>query len=288
MKEPSIKYYTDSVSGQDVRLGYREWGVEKNDRSTLICLHGITHNSRVFDFLGSELSDNYRVICPDSCGRGLSDWLNEKLAYNFETYVKHSLALTAELGLKQCDWLGTSQGGITAIILASLKNSPVRKLVLNDIGPLIPRSTMHLSKLAGEFMPEKFFDFEQVLNFFRPIATEYGVSDSGMHQTLAESLVVKQNDGSYLLDYDPGIFAYTVELPRYNEMDLEFWEYWEKVTCPVLILHGARSVALSKATLDRMAETHFDMKVIDIPKTGHAPHLMSSEQVGYIRDFLAS
>ena len=121
------------------RMHYLEWGDPANPR-VLVCVHGLTRNARDFDDLARALAGHYRVICPDVAGRGKSDWLAVKADYQFPTYVADMFTLLARLDVETVDWVGTSMGGLIGMLIASLPGNPIRKLVLNDVGPLIPPS----------------------------------------------------------------------------------------------------------------------------------------------------
>ena len=118
------------------RMAYTEWGDPANPR-VLICVHGLTRNGRDFDFLAAAMAANYRVICPDVVGRGMSDWLINPAGYAVPGYVADMVTLIARLDVEAVDWVGTSMGGLIGMALASLENSPIRRLLLNDVGPVI-------------------------------------------------------------------------------------------------------------------------------------------------------
>src|SRR3954462_12896793 len=122
-------------------MRYVEWGDPANAR-VLVCVHGLTRNGRDFDYIAQSLSDAYRVVCPDIVGRGRSDWLRDPGDYNYPVYLGDLTTLLAKIGVETVDWLGTSMGGILGMILASLPGSPVRKLVVNDVGCFIPKAAI--------------------------------------------------------------------------------------------------------------------------------------------------
>ena len=125
----------------DPHLRYTEWGDPANPR-VLICAHGLTRNGRDFDYVASRLADAYRVVCPDVVGRGRSDWLRDPADYHYSVYCGDMATLIAKLGAETVDWLGTSMGGIIGMILASVPGSPLRKLIMNDVGCLIPKAAI--------------------------------------------------------------------------------------------------------------------------------------------------
>ncbi len=274
------------VANETLNMVYKEYQSAKSDADTLICAHGITHNSRVFDFLATRMSDFYKVICPDFIGRGGSDWLTNKLLYHYQTYVPHGLQLVSEVSSRKVDWIGTSMGGIIGILIASLDDNPINKLVLNDIGPIIPRATMNLANTVGNMRPLVFNTMEEVVKFFTPYIVEFGIESDEILACFSQSLVKKNNKNELIFDYDPDIFAYTRDLPHFNNMEIGFWEYWEKVKCPVLLLHGENSQTLTNDIINKMQRTHNNITLVNIPETGHAPHLMSDPYVNVIQEFL--
>ena len=144
-----------------LNLAYCEWEGPPG-APTVLCVHGLTRNSRDFDFLAAALSERFRVICPDMPGRGRSDWLDDGAAYGFPTYLAVLSALYARLDVTALDWVGTSMGGLIGMLFACLPQSPVRRLVLNDVGPVVaggrarthrphcrPRPGLHQSPRVG-------------------------------------------------------------------------------------------------------------------------------------------
>ena len=123
------------------RIAYTEWGDADNPR-VLICAHGLSRNGRDFDALAEAMSRDYRVLCPDFVGRGKSDWLQNKAGYGYPQYLSDMSVLIARTGAEQVDWVGTSMGGITGMFIAAQPKSPIRKMVINDVGPHIPMAAL--------------------------------------------------------------------------------------------------------------------------------------------------
>ena len=118
------------------RMAYWEWGDPAN-RDVLVCVHGLSRQGRDFDVLAQALVDRYRVVCPDVVGRGESDRLADPAGYQIPTYVADMVTLVARLDVEQVDWVGTSMGGLIGMALGGLPNTPIRKMVLNEVGPHI-------------------------------------------------------------------------------------------------------------------------------------------------------
>lgn len=280
--------YIDVTAGSEfLKMHYLQYEVENiSNKNDLICAHGISHNCRVFEYLAKEFVSKYRVTTPDFVGRGKSDWLEQKLLYHYQTYVPHSLELLDQLKINSADWLGTSMGGIIGILIASIENSPIKRLVLNDIGPVISKLTMKLAQVVGNQRPVTFNTKEEVYDYFRPFKEAYGAHSDQIFFDICDSLVIKNADGVLVSNYDPDIFAYTRDLPYFNDMEIGFWEYWQDVTCPVLLIHGENSIALTDDIISRMKETHNNIELVKIKNCGHAPHLMSQDHLLPIKEFL--
>jgi len=127
------------------RVHYYEWGDPQNPR-VVLCVHGLTRNGRDFDLLAGNLSDRFRVICPDVIGRGNSGWLSNKEHYGYPQYCADMAALIARSGAQSVDWVGTSMGGIIGMLMASHAGTPVRRLVINDVGAFIPKAALERIK----------------------------------------------------------------------------------------------------------------------------------------------
>src|ERR671918_2843433 len=120
------------------RMAYREWGDPRN-REVLVCVHGLTRSARDFDEIARALCAQFRVVCPDVAGRGDSDRLADPKLYTWPQYVADMVTLIARLDAESVNWLGTSLGGLVGMALAAQAGTPVKKLVLNDAGPLVSK-----------------------------------------------------------------------------------------------------------------------------------------------------
>ncbi|MCX8018388.1 MAG: alpha/beta hydrolase, partial [Rhodocyclaceae bacterium] len=143
------------------RMAYVEWGEPANPR-VLVCVHGLTRSGRDFDALAQALADEYRIVCPDVVGRGASDWLADARLYATPQYAQDMAALIARLDVEQVDWLGTSMGGIIGMMLAAQANSPIRRLILNDVGPLISATALARIGAYLAAAPKRFADLAEV------------------------------------------------------------------------------------------------------------------------------
>jgi pimeloyl-ACP methyl ester carboxylesterase len=265
------------------RIAFVEWGDPDNDR-VLICAHGLTRNGRDFDFLAGALLRDYRVVCPDIVGRGYSGWIDVKEDYSYPTYCTDLAALMARLDVQQVDWIGTSMGGLIGLLLAAQANTPIRRLVLNDIGPFVPKSA--LARMAVYVGTDPRFDaLADVASYLREIHAGFGALTAEQWNHLARHSARKTEDGSYALHYDPGI---AVPFTSGPQVDVNLWSVWDKVQGPVLVLRGGDSDLLLAETTAEMQKRRPQAEVVEFPGVGHAPALMSDDQIGIVHDWLLS
>jgi len=264
------------------RVAYLEWGDPRN-RDVLICLHGLTRSARDFDFLARALCDHYRIICPDLPGRGDSDRLADPMLYVVPQYAADMVTLIARLDVESVDWVGTSLGAVIGMGLAAQTGNPVRKLVLNDAGPVIARASLErIAAYVG--LTPTFPTLEKAEEYVRAISAPFGAHSAAEWRFLTETWVRKADDGSYRPHYDPRIAeAFRATMPA---GDLEFWQSYDAVRCPTLVLRGAQSDLLSRQTVAEMARRGPKAKVIEIADVGHAPTLLHADQIAMVRDFL--
>ncbi|MEM0976084.1 MAG: alpha/beta hydrolase [Pseudomonadota bacterium] len=269
------------------RINYLEWGVPKGNRQrkdTLICVHGVSRNARDFDYLAESLCDRYRIICPDVVGRGDSDHLVGSDGYTYFQYNADMNALLARLNIAGVDWVGTSMGGIIGMVLAAAHQSPIRRLVLNDIGPFIEREA--LVKI-GEYIGRsgEFETAEDAEKYLREIYSDFGpMTDEDWAQKVRYS-TYRTATGRYRMKMDKGVGeAFRDQISMF---DVDMWDVWERITCPVLILRGAESTFFTRETAQKMLTCGPEATLVELEGSGHAPTLRSKEQVDVIADWLA-
>lgn len=262
------------------RVAYTQWG--RDDAPAVLCVHGLTRNGRDFDPLALALADRRRVACPDVVGRGKSGWLANPALYGYPQYCADMAALIARIGGDQVDWVGTSMGGLIGMTLAAQPNSPIRRLVINDVGPLI--SKVGLQRIADYVGKDPVFeDVAAVEAYLRFTLMGFGRLTDGQWRHLAEHSARQRPDGLLGLAYDPGIaHAFTAQPMQ----DVDLWALWDRVTCPVLVLRGADSDLLTAETAEEMTRRGPGARIVEFPHTGHAPALMSEEQIAVVRSFL--
>ncbi len=263
------------------RIAYTDWG-DLNNPNVLICVHGLTRNGRDFDVLAAAMQDRYRVICPDVVGRGESQWLSHAGDYSYPQYVADMNALISRLNVETVHWVGTSMGGLIGMMLAGQPNTPIRRLVLNDVGPFIPKASLErLAQYVGRAPTmENLDDVEQYL---RVVMAPFGKLTDAQWRHMAQHSAKQLPNGNFGLHYDPAIadvFKGTVM------QDVNLWAFWQGVTCPVMVIRGADSDLLLRETVEQMKSGRDNMSSIEISNTGHAPALMDEMQVSVVRDFL--
>ncbi len=260
-------------------MRYTEWGDARNPR-VLICAHGLTRNGRDFDYLAERLCDAYRVVCPDVVGRGRSDWLRDPKDYTYAVYMNDMAVLLGSLHAETVDWLGTSMGGIIGMLLAATSGSPLRKLVLNDVGSVIPKAALErIGQYVGKEPPMDSLEaFENAMRAFSP----FGELTDEQWRHLTVHVVKQDPDGRWRPRYDPGI---AVNFDPAMGADVDLRPYWNAVHGPVLVIRGAESDLLLAETLEEMRQRPHTETLV-VPRTGHPPMLMNDAQVLAVRRFL--
>jgi pimeloyl-ACP methyl ester carboxylesterase len=308
---PRLRHFPSLDSSGFHRVAYTEWGAAQNPH-VVVCVHGLTRNSRDFDDLAAGLASDCRVVCMDVVGRGRSDWLPDKSDYGFALYQSDAAALLAHVAARsggvlaglagwlqrlgrprRIDWVGTSMGGLIGMMLAAKAGSPIGRLVLNDVGPLVPWSGLVRLKNAHAGLNARFRDLDEAERHLRAACAAFGPLSDRKWRHVTRHSVRRNDDGTYGLAYDPGIVS---ALRRGNHGDIEFggdflqgvdlWPVWDGIRCPTLVVRGAESELLFAATARQMAERGPRARVVEFPGIGHAPWLMTDDQIGVVRDFL--
>ncbi len=272
-----------SSAGGLHRMAYLEWG-DPRAANTLICVHGLTRCARDFDRLAAEMvRAGYRVVCPDVAGRGDSDWLKNAAEYAVPTYANDMVALIARLDVESVQWVGTSLGGLIGMTLAAIPDSPVKKLVLNDIGPVLPAAALdRIGSYIGKWPPLPNMDAAEA--YVRSVSAPFGKHTDAEWRFLTEHVVRENPDGTLRMHYDPAIAVpFNAELPH---KDVELWKSYDVIRCPTLVLRGEQSDLLTRDTARQMALRGPRAKVVEIPDVGHAPTLVHGDQIAVVRKFL--
>ena len=268
------------------QVAYTEWGDPQNPE-VVVCVHGLSRNGRDFDHLARALAGRYRVVCPDMPGRGASDWLQNKADYAIPTYVADMVTLIARLNVDSVHWVGTSMGGVIGMELAAQARSPVRSLVLNDVGPFISGSTLaSLRDYLGK--APRFASVDAAEAYTRKVCGDaFGPLSDAHWRHLTEHAIRQTADGDWEMCYDPGI-AEAFKLPFLSFFHVDLWSTYDAVRCPTLVLRGAESDVLAQDTYAEMARRGPRAKLVEVPGVGHAPMLLNDAEIAVVRDFLAT
>jgi pimeloyl-ACP methyl ester carboxylesterase len=288
MSQPRLKSVQCSSPAGLHRMAYKEWGDPANDR-VLVCVHGVTRVADDFDALAQALSDRYRVVCPDVVGRGRSDRLRDPAYYVVPQYVNDMVTLVARVtaGDEGVHWFGTSMGGLIGMILAALPGSPVRRLVLNDIGPTLdPVALARIGDYIGQDI--RFPSFDAGAAFVRDVSDAFGPHSDDQWHKLARDVLVQAPDGQWVRHYDLALAApfaaLTAERAAADEAAL--WAAYDAISCPTLLVRGERSDLLSRATAAAMTARGPHPQLVEIAGVGHAPTFLQPEQIAIARAFL--
>jgi pimeloyl-ACP methyl ester carboxylesterase len=281
--EPRLREVLCADSRGLHHMRYTEWGDPKNPK-VLVCVHGLTRNGRDFDALASALSSHYRVVCPDVVGRGRSDWLKDSSGYGFPQYVADMMVLLARLDVGEVHWVGTSMGGLIGMVIASQENSPISRLLLNDVGPVITAESL---QRIGEYVGKApaFASYEEAERYIRLVSAPFGDLSDAQWRQLTESSIRQGEDSKWSMVYDPAISepfrqAYLVH------QSVDLWPIYDGIRCPTLVTRGAQSDLLTADTHAEMGERGPKAKLVEIPGVGHAPMFLDEAQIAVARDFL--
>lgn len=256
------------------------WG-RRDARRAVLCVHGYSGNARDFDDLAQGLEHAARVVCIDVAGRGRSAWLSP-LEYHFGQFLADIRALLSHLGIDEVDFVGTSMGGLLGMLLASQASSPIRRLVINDVGAFVPSEALEYigRNLAA---PELFGTLAEVEAHLRHTHREWGPIDDAQWRRLARH-GARRVAGGYALHYDPQIARIVRPIPY--TPGLYFWDAWYRVRCPVMLLRGERSRVFPADVARAMVDIRPGTRLEEIAGVGHVPALMDDGQIALVRDFL--
>jgi len=269
-----------TCAGREIH--FTEWGAS-GQRGTVIAWHGLARTGRDMDEVAARLAPRYRVICPDTIGRGLSQWSpRPEVEYCLEFYGRLAVSLADQLGLVAFHWLGTSMGGAIGIHLAAgaLKGR-IRRLILNDIGPKLGESAVQrIRSYAGN--PAQFDRVSELEQYFRTIYKPYGWLSDEQWRRLAETSARRTADGKVTPHYDPRM---VLQFERHPD-DYDQWEEWDSIDVPTLCLRGETSDLLLADVAEEMRKRGPRAVVVTIPGCGHAPALNVPDQLALVERFL--
>ena len=266
-------------------MAYREWGDPHNPK-VLVCVHGLTRVSNDFDALARSLCDSYRVICPDVVGRGRSDWLKDGRYYTVPQYMADMVTLLARANAETVDWFGTSMGGLIGMGLASLPDTPVRKLLLNDVGPVLnPEAIARIGDYLGR--PVRFATFDEAMQYIVAISITFGPHSEEEWRKLAEDVLRQDKDGQWILHYDAGLSVpFKSVTPETAQRDAAVLQAtYDAIRCETLVVRGAESDLLSREVAQGMTQRGPKARLVELPGVGHAPTFVHEDQIAIAREF---
>ena len=265
------------------KIFYRDYG-KPTGRNTLVCVHGLTRNSSDFHFLAKALMETRHIVAPDVVGRGKSDRFKDPKFYDIPQYLSDMNTLMQQVNEPSYDWLGTSMGGLMGMILASLPNNRIRRLSLDDVGPVLSGEALTRIRTYAS-IPLEFPDLTVAEQTLKMIYASFGPMNSEQWKYMVDHSLRLQENGTYTLDYDHNAIAAAQDTDDIDQ-DVTFWEYWDQIKCAVLVVHVRYSDILSEDTLDQMRSRGPKFDYVMIEDTGHAPSLMPDDQVAVIKNWL--
>jgi pimeloyl-ACP methyl ester carboxylesterase len=282
-------------------MAYWEWNATGNPRHphVVVCAHGLSRQGRDFDVLARALAPYMRVVCPDVVGRGRSDWLQDPEGYAVPLYAADMLALLAQLHAQSpvgtLDWVGTSMGGLIGMALCGQPGLPlplpVRRLVLNDVGPVIQwQALQRIGQYLGR--PVRFGTMEQAAEALRLLSLSFGPHSPDEWLALSRPMVVPADaadpSAGLMLHYDPAIAVPFRSMTQESAVQFEavLWALYDHIRAETLLLRGADSDLLAAATAQVMTGRGPQARLVEFAGVGHAPTLVAASQVQAVTDFL--
>ncbi|MBD8563369.1 alpha/beta hydrolase [Oxalobacteraceae sp. CFBP 8763] len=290
MSEPRFKSVQCMSPAGLHRVAYKEWGAADNPK-VLVCVHGVTRVGDDFDHLAQALCDTWRVVCPDIVGRGRSDRLRDPAGYHVSQYVADMVTLiarvTAGSDSEDVAWFGTSMGGLIGMTLAAMEDSPILRLVINDIGPALGGEAL---QRIGEYIGQdvRFPSFAAGADYIKAVSSTFGPHADAEWHKLASDVLRQDADGQWRRHYDLNLAqpfrSMTVE--RAAEDEAALWAAWDAIRCPTLLVRGEESDLLSRATAQQMTTRGPRARLVELPGVGHAPTFVHADQIALARTFL--
>jgi len=290
-----MEYTRHSISLPDPQgkgsheIVFYDWG-STDSTNIVFCVHGLTRNAHDFDLLAPALAQRgYRVFALSMAGRGESAQLTDALGYNYATYVTDCIAIMKNFHIRSVDWVGTSMGGIIGMMMASLHPGTIRKLVLNDVGTFLSKEALgRIYKYVAD-LPTSFANRAAAEAYVRINFAPWGITDEAHWQHLIASSIAENTDGTWRYLCDPRIVE-PLKLVSQNFTqvdDVNLADIWDKIKIPTYIIRGETSDILQSETVSAMRRTNTRAESVVIPAVGHAPALMSPEQISLVTNWLS-
>lgn len=279
-------------------MAFWQWG-DAAAAHVVVCVHGLSRQGRDFDVLAQALvqraSGALRVVCPDVAGRGRSDWLKDPMAYQLPNYAGDMLAMLAQLNQQSpvtaLDWVGTSMGGLIGMAIAGSAGlplpAPVRRLVLNDVGPAIQwQALARIGTYLGN--TGRFESVQQAADAMWAISTSFGPHTPQQWLALSLPMVRQLPEGGYTLHYDPAIAVpfRTITEESAAQGEAALWQLYDNIKAQTLLTRGAQSDLLSLPTALAMTERGARPRLVEFAGVGHAPTFVNDDQVEVVTSFL--
>ncbi|WP_114689639.1 alpha/beta fold hydrolase [Polynucleobacter necessarius] len=278
--------YVECSSGEErYRMAYHV--SERPSNKVLLCVHGLTRRGSDFKMLAQAMCKAYYVVCPDIVGRGDSDRLSNPMMYAVPQYVSDLAALVKKLGMSQVDWFATSMGGLIGMVYAAMPNSPIRRMLINDVGPRIePEAIKRLGSYVGQ--PFAFANRADALDRLNEICASFGEHTPQEWESYNGPMLV-QKDGKWIMHYNPDI---SVPFASVNPImakagEMAMWHAFKQIHISMLIVRGGNSDLLSAATVAKMCKVNPYARSIEIPNVGHAPAFAKPEQIALAKEFFS-
>ena len=284
--------HAQGQGGEVRRMAYWVWQDPAcaNPERAVVCVHGLTRQGRDFDVLARALAPHVTVICPDVAGRGGSGWLADPMNYHVGTYAQDMVAMLASVGAAQVAWVGTSMGGLIGMAMAAMPNSPIQRLVLNDVGPAITKaSLLRIAQYVGK--APAFGSVQAGADYMRALAPGFGPHTDAQWLALSEPML-KQAGDHWVMHYDPAIAAplAMLQLPNVDELlaqgEAAMWAAYDAIAARTLVVRGADSDLLLPETVQAMQTRGPCANAVTIEGVGHAPTLVADDQVALVTRFV--
>jgi len=265
-------------SGLEVHV--TTWG---NPSSPCVVLwHGLTRTGRDFDELAQALSSDYFVLCPDTPGRGLSQWCEHpEQQYTIPFYAQIATELIQHFGVRQCKWVGTSMGGLIGIYVAYHYPAQIESLLVNDVAPEVPALAVERIRTYVSLLPT-FMTLNELETWFRQVYASFGRNTDTFWQRMAITSARRNSEGCLTLHYDPRLV-----IPFQQQGNQNLWEEWSGLDANVLIIRGETSDVLLPELVDKMLASKPQAQLIELRGVGHAPTLAQSDSIVLVKRFLA-
>ena len=298
MSQPRLENTLCPHPGGQHRMAWWSWG-DASAAHVVVCVHGLTRQGRDFDRMAAALVERsngrIHVVCPDIAGRGHSDWLPQSALYQIPQYAADMLVLLGELQQRspigRLDWLGTSMGGLIGMVLAGQPGLPlpvpIRRLVLNDVGPAITWSSVErMQEYAGRY--GRYASLTEAAAAMRALSQGFGPVPDDVWMDMSSHMVRTLPEGGLTLHYDPAIGepirALTPEAASSGEAVL--WSLYDQIRAQTLLIRGLESDLLTPEAARQMTLRGPRARLLEWPGIGHAPTLTAPDQIDAVASFL--